>query len=520
MTSVYYLILITVFVILFGVLLMVIFKHATNDRAFVRTGYGDEIIALNTGVFVLPLLHHVVPVNLKTIRLEIELSDEFAVLTKDYMKVDLSIDFYVKVLAEKESVSLAARTFGKLTLFPEQLKSFLSSQLIHAVRKVAAEITMADIHHQQGVFVEKIRQAVTGDLSKNSLEVDQVTLKYLDQSAKKYYCEDNAFDAEGLSCLTKIIQNEKQTRYKIEQQHLLETKQKDLEMEKLIIEMENKKSRLRSEQKREFEIFVAANELAISQEVIKKHNEEKQANILAEQESEIFKHKSEITVGANLREKLKQQIETDLIKAEAVKAEAAVYTARKLEKADGQIKIKLLKEKRKSEYETAKIIEIAIARKKAAYEDADAIRIIAEGEADKLKILENSKLEAEKLIEDNLKNKYQNEAEGLKILIDAISSLSKSELPRDVYPKLIEFFTALCLEDIQSMNKFGFIDHHSENNLCNVNPVSTKRKSTDSVNDRSKTKLQAILDDARNSLSEEALNTINDINHETSNEFL
>jgi uncharacterized membrane protein YqiK len=505
MTSVHYLILITVFVILIGVLLMVVFKHATNDRAYVRTGYGDEIIALNTGVFVLPLLHHVVPVNLKTIRLEIELIDEFSVLTKDYMKVDLSIDFYVK-----------------LTLFPEQLKSFLSSQLIHAIRKVAAEITMADIHHQQGVFVEKIQQAVTGDLSKNSLQVDQVTLKNLDQSAKKYYSADNAFDAEGLSCLTKIIQNEKQTRYEIEQQHLLETKQKDLEMEKLIIEMENKKSRLRSEQKREFEIFKAANELAVSQESIKKHNEKKQANILAEQELEIFKHKSEITVSANLREKLKQQIETDLIKAEAVKAEAAVSTARKLEKADSQVKIKLLKEKRKREYETAKIIETAAARKKAAYEDADALRILAEGEADKIKILENSKLEAEKLIENNLKNKYQNEAEGLKILIDAISSLSKSELPRDVYPKLIEFFTALCLEDIQSMNKFGFIEHYSENNLFDVNPVSTKRKrkSTDTVNDRSKTKLQAILDDARNSLSEEALNTINDIGHETSSKFL
>ncbi len=481
--------LLAVVVILSGVLLAFLFKHATKDQAYVRTGYGGEVIAQNTGIFIIPILHHALPVNLKAMRLEIKLVDKAAVVTKDYMKVNLLMDFYVRVNAKKESISHVAGTLGELTLFPEQMKDFLAGQLIHAVRKVVSKMTMTEIHQHQSVFVEKIQQLVTGDLSKNSLQVDQVSLQHMEQSAKKFYSEDNAFDAEGLSELTKITQSEKQARHEIEQESLLQVKQKEVEMEKLIIDMENKKSRLRLDQERENKIFEAANKLKIANDAIKKSAEEKQAKIVAEQELEIFKHKSEITLAAKLREKLKQQIETDLIKAKAVKAEVGIKLARKLEKAESQINIKFLHEKRKDEYETAKIINTATARKSAAREDADTLKIKAEAEA-----------------------------EGLKILMDVFSSLSKSELNNDVYRELIELFSDLCLGKHQLVSKFGVIDLQKDNDYYKVNSISPKGKSNDMVN--GKTKLQALLDEARTSLKREALNTINDTDLQNSDEFL
>lgn len=491
-----------------------LFKRATNERAYVRTGHGGEIIALNTGIFVLPVLHQVQPVNLKTIRLQIELADELSVVTKDYMKVNIAIDFYVRIIAEPESISQAARILGELTLFPEQLTDFLDSQLIHAIRMITAKMSMVEIHQQQSVFVEKIQSAVNDHLIKNSLQLESVTLKQLDQTAREFLIEDNAFDAEGLSGITEIIESEKQTRHQIERQYKIENKQKEIEMEKLLIEMENKKNRMRIEQEREIKIFEAANALTITQDGIKKSTEEKQAEILAEQELEISRHQAEIILGVKLREKLKQQIETDLLKAEAAKAKIGIKLASKLEKADSQIKIKLLIEKRKDERETSKITELAIARKKAACEEANAVRVRAE--ADKLRILENSKLEAEKLIEANLKNKYQCEAEGLKIMIDAFNSLSKSELPRDVYPELIELFADLCMGNNQVISRFGLIQIDTENEYGSFDSITSKRKTNDSLPSKSKTsKLKAILDEARNSLTKEALNTINGIDLES-----
>lgn len=500
--------LIIVFVVLSGVLLAFLFKHATKDRAYVRTGYGGEVIAQNAGIFILPVLHHAVPVNLKAMSLEIELADETAILTQDYMKANLSVVFYVRVNPDKESIAQVARTLGDLTLFPDRLKDFLAGQLIHVIRKVSAEMSMVDIHQNPDIFTGKIQQAVVG-LSENSLHVDHVTLKHFDQTAKEYYSEENAFDAEGLSELTKIIESEKLQRHEIQQQSLLQTKQKDLEMEKLVIDMENKKNQLRLEQERDIKIFEAANELAISQDAIQKNTEEMQAKILAEQDMEVFRHKSEITIAEKLREKLKQQIETDLIKAEAAKAEVRVKLTRNLEKADSLAKIKLLKEKIRNEHEATKIIELATARKNAAGEDAQALRIKAEGEADKLRIIENSKLEAEKLIEHSLKNRYQNEAEGLKVLIDAFNSLPKSGLPTDVYPELVGLFSDLCLGNNQLIRRRGLIEFHAEDAMKR-GAMPVKHKVEDLLNGKNKTKLQAILDDARTSLTREAVETIND----------
>ncbi len=497
--------LIVAFIVLSGVLLTFLFKHATKDRAYVRTGYGGELIVQNAGVFILPILHQAVPVNLKTMGLEIELADETAVLTQDYMKANLSIVFYVRVTPEKEAISQVARTLGDLTLYPEKLTDFLSGQLIHTIRKISAEMTLSEIHQHPNTFVEKIQQTVTGNLSKNSLHVDLVTLKYFDQSAKEFYSEDNTFDAEGLSGLTKIVQTEKQVRHETELQTQLQEKQKDLEMEKLVIDMENKKNQLRLEQERDLKIFESANELAISQDAIKKNTEETQAKIIADQELEIFKHKSEIILAEKLREKLKQQIETDLIKAEAVKAEVQVKLTKKLEKADNLVKIKLLKEKIQNEYETVHVVESAVARKSAASEDAKALKIKAEAEADRLKIIENGRVESERLIENNLINRYQNEAEGLKILIDAFNTMSQSDLPKELYPELVKLFSELCLENSQLIKQSGLIEPQTDN-TSKVSVPSSKRKQNNS--DQEKTKLQVILDDARTSLTKEAIETI------------
>jgi len=294
---------ISVFILLSGILLATFFKRASNDRAYVRTGYGGEIIVQNTGIFVLPILHRVLPINLKTMCLEIELANESAVLTKDYMKVNLSVDFYVRVFAEKESISQVSRTLGELTLSPEKLKGFLAGQLIQAIRKVTVEMSMNDINQQQNIFVQKIQQAASDDMIKNSLQLESVSLKHIDQTSKEYFREDNAFDTEGLSRLSEIIESEKKSRQEIEWQYRLQGKQKELEMESLIIEMENKRSRIRFEQEREIKKCEAANTLEITQNAIKKRIEEEQAQILAEQELEISKQSSMITLSVKLREK-------------------------------------------------------------------------------------------------------------------------------------------------------------------------------------------------------------------------
>ena len=61
--------LVLVALIIFGLILARLYKRATKEISFVRTGFGGEKVIVNGGALVLPVLHEIIPVNMNTLRL-------------------------------------------------------------------------------------------------------------------------------------------------------------------------------------------------------------------------------------------------------------------------------------------------------------------------------------------------------------------------------------------------------------------------------------------------------------------
>ena len=53
----------------------------------------------------------------------------------------------------REAVSIAAATLGRRTLEPERLHALLSGKFVSALRSVASEMTMEQMHEQRGEYV-------------------------------------------------------------------------------------------------------------------------------------------------------------------------------------------------------------------------------------------------------------------------------------------------------------------------------------------------------------------------------
>ena len=51
---------------------------------------------------------------MNTIKLEVSNSNETALVTKDYLRVDISTEFYLRVKQDKEAISIAAQTLGEV----------------------------------------------------------------------------------------------------------------------------------------------------------------------------------------------------------------------------------------------------------------------------------------------------------------------------------------------------------------------------------------------------------------------
>ncbi|MCH9613416.1 MAG: Inner membrane protein YqiK [Chlamydiia bacterium] len=446
----------------YGMILARLYKRATKETSFVRTGFGGQKVVMNGGALVFPVLHDTIPVNMNTLRLAVSRRDGQALITRDRMRVDVVAEFYVRTQPSAESIANAAQTLGERTMHPQTLKDLVEGKFVDALRSVAAEMTMEELHEKRTDFVQKVQQAVTKDLLQNGLELETVSLTALDQTDKSFFNPNNAFDAEGLTHLTEEIERRRKVRNDIEQETNVQITAKIMESEKERLEIGKEEEYARLKQQREIEIRKASQTSEIAKEQALKQREAEEAEIHAKQEVEqtriemersvrekaILKEKilelaeqdRQVAIAEKSKEKSEAEAIADRARALAVAEEEKVKTSRETEIAERQKQIELIRAHREAEREAISVRVAAEAEKQAAKDHADAIREIAQAEADKKRI----NAEASKIA-------YQVDAEGQQALNEAANLLSSEQISLSVKMKLIENLDKIIRESVRPM---------------------------------------------------------------------
>lgn len=477
---------IIVLVLTIGLVIARLYRRSSKEVSFVRTGFGGQRVIMNGGSLVLPVLHEIIPVNMNTLRLEVGRHQEQALITRDRMRVDVQAEFYVRVKPTVESIANAAQTLGRRTMTPQQLKELVEGKFVDALRAVAAEMAMEELHEKRVDFVQKVQAAVSEDILKNGLELESVSLTGLDQTSKEYFNPDNAFDAEGLTKLTEEIEARRKKRNDIEQDTRVEIERKNLEAEKQRLSIMRDTEYARLEQQREVEIRKSEQAALIAQQQAARQQEAEQAKIIAAQqvrESSIAADRvvaerdiaKEQAIEAARVEKVKQvalaQQESDIAVAEksraksvadaaadearAVAARAAeqVITTREREVAEREKAIKLI-EARKAAEEAAIAVQVAAeAEKLAAADRAEAVRIEAAAAAERQRIMAEGEANAEKLRADAQQAVYAVEAEGKRAVNEAANTLSPEQIAMQIKQALIEALPRIIAEQVKPMEK-------------------------------------------------------------------
>ena len=243
-----------------------LYLRSSKERAFVRTGLGGQKVVMNGGALVLPIVHEVIPVNMNTLRLEVSRGRDRALITKDRMRVDVVAEFYVRVQAAADAIAAAAQTLGQRTMQPETLRELVEGKFVDALRTVSAEMTMEEMHEKRGEYVKRVRTVVAGDLLQNGLELETVSLTQLDQTGMEFFNPSNAFDAEGLTRLTEEIERMKKMRNDIEQDTMIQIRNKNLETERQALDIDRELEYARLAQERELEVKRAAQRAEVARE--------------------------------------------------------------------------------------------------------------------------------------------------------------------------------------------------------------------------------------------------------------
>lgn len=457
-----------VFLLVIGFTITRLYRRATKEIGFVRTGFGGEKVVMNGGALVLPVLHETMPVNMNTVRLAVKRNNADALITLDRLRIDVTAEFYVRVRPDSEAIAMAAQTLGLRTMQPEALKDLVEGKFVDALRSVAAGMSMNELHEQRADFVQKVQQVSSNDLAMNGLELESVSLTGLDQTSIEHFNANNAFDAEGLTKLTEQIELRKKARNDIEQDTRVQMETKNLEADKASFEIGRDNEFARLEQEREVEMRRAKQASEVAREQAERNREAEAARITAKKEVdaqqieadrtveearidqvralEIARQEQQIAVQNKSREESQAKAEADAARATAVAAEEGVLTAKQTEIADRDKRIELIEAAKIAERDAIKIRVEAEAEKDAAANRAEAVRLEASGEA-----------EAEKLRAEAARIRFEVEAAGQQAINEAANILSMDQISLQTKLALLKVLPEVIRESAKPMEAIDSI---------------------------------------------------------------
>ena len=205
------------------------YRKSTRDIALVRTGFGGQRILISGGCLALPFLHRIEEINMRTLRIEVRRTAEKSLITEDRMRVDVELEFYLRVQPTIDGVATAAQAIGSKSLSPDGVRNLLEGRFIDAIQATAASLTMDSLHDRRAEFVKTIRESVRDNLAHSGLQLESVSLTRMDQAAFAALDDNNAFNAVGLRKLAEIIATSKKKRAEIEADADVSVRQTQLE---------------------------------------------------------------------------------------------------------------------------------------------------------------------------------------------------------------------------------------------------------------------------------------------------
>ncbi|MEA5618256.1 SPFH domain-containing protein [Cronbergia sp. UHCC 0137] len=369
----------TIIVTLVILLLLSLFAYTRvyvvtpNNEAFVRTGglfTKNKSVILYGGCIVLPGFHQLTRVPLREISIDVERTGKMAVRTKDYLRADIRVTFYVCINASEDDVLTAAARLCQngSRVTPEDITNALEKRADDAIRAAAKTKNLAEMDSDKLGFAQEVLNLVDPDLKKVGLTLNNIAISEILESVT--YDPDNFFDAQGVRLRTEIIQKSIQQKREVELATQVLIEQKELDAQKRSLQIAQEQESAKLAQKLQVEALKAQREREIQ--------ESKDIEAATVRRTKILQEKS---------------IEEEEIRRKLALQESQIEADIALEERNKQLKVAQAQQKQEAD-----IAEAGVRRTKILQD-----RSIEEEEIRKKLALQQSQIEADISLEERNK---------------------------------------------------------------------------------------------------------------------
>jgi uncharacterized membrane protein YqiK len=417
------------------------------NRAFVRTGglgapaTARPKVVMNGGAWVFRTIHEITWVDLGTMAIEIERTEQNALLTKDPQYADIKAIFYIKVNPTVDGIVDAARTIGSKQVDAGAVKNLVEAKLDGALRDMAASFTLMSLHQEREKFIQEVQNRLKTDLEENGLVLESVSILTLRAARQGSFGTDDVFGAQVARANAQVIQQALKERNDIERRTEIEIKTRDIETAKMRLDLDRDLSLAAATQDREVRSLQATEKAQAAQkefEEVQKsetariakeravallemerdqqvaiQNERKQqevanAEVLRHQAIELAEQQRQIVVTKEQQNRENAEKERLQVSAEREGAAQAVVTVQATQQAQREAHIQViqaerdaqramieqknnvemgaLRKQREAEAQAKALKEIAAAEAEAAQKQAETMRTQAKAETDSQKM--------------------------------------------------------------------------------------------------------------------------------------
>jgi flotillin len=362
-------------IVLLGTAVKQFYRRCSADEALVRTGSGGVRVYIGEGAFVMPVLHQLMRVSLKSIKLMVDRSGkQHALVTADKIKANVTTELYVKVEPLEESVRAAARSFGTNNLDQHVVADLIEGKLTDALRSSAANKTFNDLHTNRQAFADSIKKTLADELKHNGLILENVSITSFAMLPVTQLDPNDVFDAEGMRTITETVQ------LNLERTNLIKTEKANQ------IEAQNVISTKKSLALKQEQAYAEADQSRqIAEYAAKQTAETAQAVYIQQQAKELAELEKDRMVSLARIEQQRALQEADLQRQAKV---ASAEAAKKRTEKEAQIASE--KAQQAAEIAKQREIETATIEKQKAVQTA---------EVDRQKVLEAANIARQKVIE-------------------------------------------------------------------------------------------------------------------------
>ena len=218
--------------------------------------------------------------------------------------------FYIRVQADTEHILNAARSLGENSVnAAETVEALVSEKMVSALRAIASQMDLFEIHTKRDEFAEKVKEHVKSDLEANGLLLESVTISELDQTDPSELSDNNVFDAQGKRKITEITAAAAVERNSLERQAEYARKLKDVETRQQILGLERQQAeseasqateiaKVRSDRDREAQEAVITQQRQVELAKIEKDKQVQTQEIARQQSIEVARTQQEQAVQA------------------------------------------------------------------------------------------------------------------------------------------------------------------------------------------------------------------------------